>query len=122
MASVLILEDDIDCRELLGDTVTMLTPHSCVKTGTLAELEARSREVLSCSLALLDINLGTEQPSGVDAWRWLVRHGFQGRIVFLTGHAESHPLVLEAARVAGARVLTKPVETGVLVELVKELA
>lgn len=119
MTAVLILEDDADCRELLGE-ILKLGEHSCVEAGTLAELERREPEVLACDLAMIDINLGPGQPSGVDACRWLLAHGFHGKIVFLTGHADTHPLVTEAARVANASVLTKPIEADQLVELVQE--
>jgi DNA-binding NtrC family response regulator len=120
MAAVLILEDDDDCRQLLGE-VLRLGDHSCLEASTLAEVEKREREAIDCDLAMIDINLGPEQPSGVDACRWLLKHGFHGKIVFLTGHADSHPLVVEAARIAHAKVLTKPIETERLVELVHEV-
>lgn len=120
MVTVLILEDDVDCRELLGE-VLATRAHSCVKAGTLAELAGRKSEALACDLALLDINLGPTQPSGVDACRWLLRHGFHGRIAFLTGHGDSHPLVLEAATFANAPVLAKPIKARRLLEFVQEV-
>jgi FixJ family two-component response regulator len=48
-------------------------------------------------------------PSGLDSYGWLRKHGFEGRIVFLTGHAASHPLVSEARRLGDAEVVSKPV-------------
>jgi hypothetical protein len=43
-------------------------------------------KVLNCTLAILDVNLGAGNPSGVDAYRWLKQERFVGRVVFLTGH------------------------------------
>lgn len=119
MVRVLVLEDDTDLRELLGETLLALGADSCVITSTVAELPRREAEVLMCDLAILDINLGPGQPSGVDACRWLVNRGFGGKIVFLTGHACSHPLVIEAARIAQASILAKPLSASRLTELVE---
>ena len=75
---------------------------------------------LGCGLALLDINLGAGVPSGLDAYRWLKDNGFPGRTVFLTGHARSHPLVREARELTHVQVLSKPIESAVLLALVRD--
>jgi FixJ family two-component response regulator len=59
-------------------------------------------------LAILDINLGEGQPSGLDAYHWLRESGFEGKIVFLTGHARSHPLVSQARQAGKVVILEKP--------------
>jgi DNA-binding response OmpR family regulator len=59
-------------------------------------------------LAILDINLGAGSPSGLAGYRWLREHEFAGRVVFLTGHARSHPLVAEASEIGDAVVYEKP--------------
>jgi DNA-binding NtrC family response regulator len=120
IARVLVLDDDEDFRELLGEMLTDLGVRSCVIAGSLAELQRHDAEALACNLAILDINLGRGQPSGIDACRWLVARGFTGKMVFLTGHACSHPLVTEAASIAQAPVLAKPMESNQLAELVQE--
>ena len=33
-----------------------------------------------------------------------------GRIVFLTGHASTHPLVVEANRMGDAEIFSKPID------------
>lgn len=119
MAGVLILEDDTDCRELLCEILSA-SAHWCVEAGTVAELERQGPRALECDLAMLDINLGPNQPTGVDAYRWLLQHGFHGKVVFLTGHGDSDPAVSEAATIANARVLTKPVDSRQLVQLTGE--
>lgn len=120
IARVLVLDDDADFRELLEEVLIELGVRSCVTSGSLAELQRRDADALACGLAILDINLGRGQPSGIDALRWLVSRGFHGKTVFLTGHAASHPLVVEAAANARVPILTKPMEAKQIAELVQE--
>ncbi len=112
---ILILEDDEDVREMLTLSYETVGEH-CVTAGSLRELEQRGDEALGCRLAILDINLGSGQPSGIDAYAWLCEHHFGGRIAFLTGHARSHPLVAEALQL-GACVYEKPISVDDLVAL-----
>lgn len=105
---VLFLDDDNDLREVVVE-LTRASDVNCEAVASVVEMQAavqRSREAFE--LAILDINLGPGQPSGVDAYRWLLQQGFTGRIAFLTGHAHSHPLVAEALRVGDAVVHEKP--------------
>ena len=121
MARVLVLDDDADLRELVCE---LLAPSSasCIAAGSLKELEERESDAVACDLAILDINLGENEPTGIDACRWLHAHGFGGEIVFLTGHAASDPRVMEAAALTRARVLTKPLEAARLTELLTTAA
>jgi FixJ family two-component response regulator len=88
--------------------------------GTYEDLLRHREEVLESRLMILDINLGVGVPSGVDAYRWLRAHGFPGTVVFLTGHARTHPEALEARKLPGVRVLEKPVGVDVLGTLLAE--
>ena len=107
---VLYVEDNDDLRELVVELVTALLEHRCLGVGSYEELVALGDEALGCSIAILDINLGPNQPSGIDAYRWLRDEGYRGRIVFLTGHASTHPLVIEAKRIGDAEIFSKPIE------------
>jgi len=107
---VLYVEDNDDLRELVVELVTLVLKHRCVGVGSYDELAALGQEALGCSVAILDINLGPDQPSGIDAYTWLRDMGYKGRIVFLTGHASTHPLVVEAQRIGGAEIFSKPIE------------
>ncbi|WP_257451194.1 response regulator [Archangium lipolyticum] len=118
MLRVLVLEDDDDLRAILCELLSLSGADGCVSARSLAELKLESAEALGCTLALLDINLGAGVPSGLDAYRWLKDNGFSGRTVFLTGHARSHPLVREALELTHVQVLSKPIESKVLLELV----
>jgi hypothetical protein len=44
----------------------------------------------------------------MDAYRWLRKAGFRGRIVFLTGHAATHPEAKKAQQLGDARLAEKP--------------
>ena len=107
---VLYVEDNDDLRELVVELVTVVLKRECIGVGSYEALVALGKEALGCSVAILDINLGPSQRSGIDAYAWLRDHGYQGRIVFLTGHASSHPLVVEAQRIGDAEIFSKPIE------------
>lgn len=111
---VLFLDDDGDLREIVAELLGALGV-ACTAVGTVSQMQSAFREANHVfDLAILDINLGDAQPSGVDAYRWLRQHGFAGRIAFLTGHARSHPLVAEAIRTGDATVYDKPIGVDVL--------
>ena len=118
MLRVLVLEDDEDLRSILCELLSLSGTESCVSAGSFEELRRQGPEALGCGLALLDINLGAGVPSGLDAYRWLKDNGFPGRMVFLTGHARSHPLVRQAHELTQARVLSKPINAKALMALV----
>ena len=107
---VLYVEDNDDLRELVVELVTVVLKRRCVGVGSYEELAALGKEALGCSVAILDINLGASRRSGIDAYAWLRDRGFTGRIVFLTGHASTHPLVVEAQRIGDAEIFSKPIE------------
>jgi FixJ family two-component response regulator len=117
---VLVLEDDDDLRTLLCDLLVASGARACVGARSLEELVRQKEQVLGCGLAVLDVNLGAKAPSGLDAYHWLREHGFGGRIVFLTGHARSHPLVRQAHELTQVQVLSKPIDAKALMALVGE--
>jgi len=107
---VLYVEDDDDLRDAVVELVTAVLERRCVGVGSYEELVAMGEEALACGVAILDISLGANRKSGIDAYAWLRHHGYAGRIVFLTGHASMHPLVVEAHRVGDAEIFSKPIE------------
>lgn len=120
--SILLLDDDDDLRQSLGDMLRRLRIAELVAVPDVASLIALGPRALACQLALLDVNLGPDQPSGLDAYQWLVDSNFVGRIVFLTGHARSHPMVLRAGEHPSVRVLQKPIGLVAIRELLQEKA
>jgi FixJ family two-component response regulator len=117
---IVIVEDDADLRDLLGE-IYACEGLDCVLAESVEALVAQSVRALGADLVLLDVNLGPGVPSGLDAYDWLVQHAFTGRIIFLTGHASTHPLVREASG-RGALVLEKPVPAASLLELARSAA
>jgi FixJ family two-component response regulator len=107
---VLFVEDNDDLREVFAALVGIELERRCVGVGSYQELVALGDHALECGVAILDINLGPNRPSGIDAYAWLRSRGFTGRIVFLTGHASNHPLVLQAHRIGDAEIFSKPIE------------
>lgn len=113
---ILLLDDD-DLRSLLAAALVHYEIGEPIACGSVIDMINRGSLVLQCSLALLDVNLGPGKPSGVDAYLWLLEHGFRGDVAFLTGHAAQHPLVAEAERQGTVRVLQKPIALNVISEL-----
>jgi DNA-binding NtrC family response regulator len=116
---VFVLEDDDDLRNVLVDLVQRASGRECLGLRSLSDIRAQRAAVLDSALGLLDVNLGAGEPSGLDAFAWLRAERFAGRIVFLTGHAETHPLVARAAQMGEASVLRKPIATDQLLALLR---
>jgi DNA-binding response OmpR family regulator len=119
LESVLIIDDDEDLRLSVSDVMAAAGVRRRVLAASLAEVQRQAETALACRLAILDVNLGEGEPTGVDVSRWLRQHGFTGAIVFLTGHAASDPRVIAAAAVPNTRIVTKPFSFAGLVELVR---
>ena len=116
---VLYVEDDDDLRDAVVELVTAVLERRCVGVGSYEELVALGDQAFRSGLAILDINLGANRRSGIDAYAWLRNKGYRGRIVFLTGHASMHPLVVEAQRVGDAEIFSKPIESDRLLSIVE---
>lgn len=106
---VLYVEDNDDLRAVVVELVTDVLERRCVGVGSYEELVALGDDALGCDVAILDINLGANRRSGIDAYAWLRKKGYTGRIVFLTGHASTHPLVVEAQLIGDAEIFSKPI-------------
>ena len=109
---VFVLEDDESLRTMLGSYLESSGRCTVYTMASVRELERHLADLPHLFAAILDINLGPAEPTGLDAYRWLRSHGFAGRIIFLTGHARNHPLVQGAHLVGDAIVLEKP--TGII--------
>jgi DNA-binding response OmpR family regulator len=119
---VLLLEDDADQLEMLAMALSLVCGRECVRARSFDELVHSARAALSSDVALLDVNLGPRQPSGIDAYHWLREQKYAGKICFLTGHARSHPLVAQALAAGDAQLIEKPISTQQLCALVSEEA
>ena len=110
-----LLDDDADLLEILAE---LLQDQGCrcLLARSLAELKALGPAVLASDVAVLDINLGSGEPTGIDAYDWFMSQDFGGRLLFLTGHAHAHPLVARAEHLRRAAVLDKPIDGRVLID------
>jgi DNA-binding NtrC family response regulator len=117
-ARIVFLDDSEDLRELMPVLLASTLGEECNCFGNLMEFENHAEEVLRARVAILDINLGPNAPDGVDAFHWLMDHGFQGKVLFFTGHARTNPQVLHAEK-NGVAILEKPLHPDKLISFVK---
>ncbi len=115
---LLVVDDDGDLLRML-DTLFARSniPHVCA--SSLEEVQALGALLPTLTTALLDINLGAGQPTGVDVAHWLRDNNYTSRIIFITGHAPEHVLVRSAAGVSD-RILEKPMVTKELLQIVRD--
>ncbi len=116
---VLVIDDDKDLRELMSEFIRGVCGRESLCLASFRELVAAKDEALRCTTALLDVNLGAGQPSGIDAYRFLVEHGFSGKLYFFTGHAHLYPLLRELQTLGRVQVLSKPVDSDKLMEVLR---
>ncbi len=117
--SILFLDDCEDLLRLAKCFIDRQCGYKAITVKSMFEIEALGDRVFSCKLAILDINLGPNEPSGIDVYRWLRAHKFRAPIFFLTGHAATSPLVEEAERLGDATILSKPIEPSILVDIIR---
>ncbi|HEY8278443.1 MAG TPA: response regulator [Bdellovibrionota bacterium] len=120
MKKILILDDELELRQSLAATLEMALPVECVQRARKDDCHQDESRLNEFHVAVLDINLGHGLPTGLDAYFWLRLCGYQGRCIFITGHALEHPLAQEAARLPGVEIFEKPVEVRRLIGIIKE--
>src|SRR5689334_20315828 len=117
-ARIVFLDDNEDLRELMRILIEASLAVECICFGSLMEFEVHSAEVLRAKVAILDINLGPNVPDGVAAFNWLMDHGFQGKVLFFTGHARTNPQVALAQK-HGVAIMEKPLHPDKLISVVR---
>src|SRR5689334_22123255 len=122
LETVLLVDDDDDLRAAMDEVLHRLGVRRLVGAASLRDVEDQREEALGCQLALVDINLGYGEPTGINVFEWLEREGFRGRVVFLTGHGSQDPRVQAAANLAGSQVASKPLTTAKLREMIAEVS
>lgn len=118
MKKILFLDDDKALCTLLNMLLTELGGTSAVFIHTFNELMKFESELDSFDMIFLDVNLGPDSPSGLDAFNWLMEHHFINQIVFFTGHANTFPIVRKALDYEKVSVLEKPVPVEKLQQLI----
>lgn len=112
---VLLVDDDNDLLEVLGFLFARAKVEY-VAAHSLAEVKRLESSIPKLTAAVLDVNLGSNLPTGVDVAKWLRSLRPDLRIVMFTGHAPDHPLVVEATGAYG-KVLSKPLDARKLVAI-----
>jgi len=120
MANILVVEDDHDVVELLGEYFQEELGAQTMAVTSLEELVSCSTAALECDVAILDLHLGAfgPAPEGLAALRWLRERGYQREVVITTGNVTS---IANAASLGPIRVVPKPYEFPVLLKLVQDV-
>lgn len=92
---------------------------SCLELENFQALVEQSEAVLSTQVIVLDIDLGFRQPTGLDAFLWLRKNNYQGKVFFLTGHGRSNPMVSQAEKM-GAYIWEKPIGSAAMIQKMSE--
>lgn len=104
---VLVLDDDKDlCTLMLAVIKEMGMEGSCLRSFN--DVSFLRRDQLNFSYAFLDINLGIDQPSGIDVYNWLKEREFKGKVIFFTGYAMSYPMLQNSLKDPNVSLLKKP--------------
>jgi FixJ family two-component response regulator len=118
MRTVLFVDDCRDICHVMEVMCQSLPEVECVCVTSMSAVLERAAQVLRTALAILDVNLGPGEPSGVEIYRWLKGQNYRGKIVFLSGHAKTDPQVEEAARISSVDFFRKPLGFGQLEALI----
>lgn len=118
MKKLLFLDDDKALCTLLNMLLTELGVSGSVFIHSYDELLKYQSELNSFDMIFLDVNLGSNVPSGIDAFNWLMENHYINQIVFFTGHANTFPVVRKALDFAKVSVLEKPVPVEKLQNLI----
>lgn len=118
MKKIIVIDDDVPLLSVMKKLIE-LKGHQVTAGSSLASIQNLDTDLSDYKFAFLDINLGTNSPSGLDAYDWLLKRRFPGKVIFLTGHAGTHPLVVEALKVPGVRLLEKPTTASSIISAIE---
>ncbi len=108
MRRVLFVDDSDDLRQIMEVLCESLPEVECICAPSMSAVLERAPQVLRTDLAILDVNLGYSQPSGLQIYHWLIGQHYPGEIIFLSGHARTDPDVEEASKISGVHFFEKP--------------
>lgn len=116
--TVFFLDDNQDYLNVVTMFVERSCGHHVLAANSYENTVADYKRILNSDLAFLDINLGSDQYSGVDVYRWMKENGYKKQIYFLTGHGKDS-FEVQKAEALGAVVLTKPFPNSELKALIE---
>ncbi len=116
--SILLVDDSALLLELTRYFVESVCHRQAILAHSLREVQLQSDQALASDRAILDINLGRSEPSGLDIYHWLRSAGYTKPIYFLTGHASHADLASQGEVISDAKVLKKPLPADELIQLI----
>lgn len=118
MKTVFFLDDSQELLEVMKVFAETSCDCQTILASSLDEMFSKEEAILKCDIAFLDINLGSLQPSGIQAYRWMRSLGYNKPVYFLTGHAVNSDEAREALAFEEAQLLRKPVPAQNIIQLI----
>lgn len=119
MKKILFLDDDKSLCTLLEILMSELGHLGSMFVHSFDELIKLKESIQDFDVIFLDVNLGPNLPSGIDAFDWLKANQFDKKIIFFTGHAHSYPVVQKALDYPNVGILEKPVTIERIQEMIE---
>lgn len=82
MKTIFFLDDSQEFLEIMKIFAEASCNSKALLASSFDEMFSKTDDILKCDMAFLDINLGGHQPSGVQAYRWLRKMGFDKPVFF----------------------------------------
>lgn len=118
MKSVFFLDDNLEFLQVMRVFAEASCNCKPILASNFDEMIQNADAILKCEVAFLDINLGPNMPSGIQAYRWMRSQGYKKPVYFLTGHAVDSSEAREALEFDEAHVLRKPIPARELIDLI----
>jgi len=118
LKKILILDDDKDLCWVLEMLFQDGSGNECTCVHSIQELKALGAD-LKFDLALLDVNLGDPEFTGLDAHAWLMKNEYKGKTVFFSGHATSDSSMQMVLKIPNTFFLEKPASAEKILALLK---
>lgn len=109
MRSIFFLDDSEEYLDVMKVFIQAACNYEAITCSNIESMQSQIEEILKSEMAFLDINLGLNQPSGIQAYRWLKSQGYNKPVFFLTGHAKDSDEARQASIFEEARVIQKPI-------------
>ena len=122
MRSIFFLDDSEEFLDVMKVFVKATCDCEAITCSDFESMNLKAEEILKSEMAFLDINLGTHQPSGVQAYRWLKSQGYNKPVFFLTGHAKDSEKARQALAFEGVQIIQKPIPPQELRNLIGTLS
>jgi ActR/RegA family two-component response regulator len=108
MKTVFFLDDSSEFLALMKLFVERRCGSKATMATSFSDALSKEESVLHSDMAFLDVNLGSDQPSGIDFYRWLREKGYDRPIYFLTGHARNSAVIREIESLEDVSIFNKP--------------